>query len=1162
MALQPKVFSVLHYLLTHRDRVIAKRELTEQIWPDQFISDATLEGVIKSVRQAVGDTGRRQWCIQTRRGQGYRFVAALVKPDVIRSSDTEALPAMRPERDALRRQLTVVCCDLVEASQLARQLPPEDFRDVIQAYQAMCTDIIQRFEGSIARDYGVEMMLHFGSPLAQEDASCRAIHTALAIVEALGLLNQRLQLMPPHRLSVRLGIHTGMAVVEEPSEGGSRTQLAFGETPYVARELQALAEPDTVVISAATARLVHGLFVCRDLEATPNSDGPRSQGLVQVLRASEAQSRFEVAQRQGLRPLVGREQELGQLWQCWEKIRHGRGYSVLICGEAGIGKSRLVEALREQVEHAEAASEAAPTWRVFRCGSSTQQSTFHPVIVHLQQCLQWRRYDSPAIKLATLEEMLQSSALPLAEAVPLFAALLSVPLDGRYEPLALAPERQRQKTLEAIMTWLLQESARCPSLIVWEDLHWADPSTLELISLLIDQIPMAPVLILLTCRPTFQPSWSPRSYVVPLMLNRLEPDQVGQMVANELAGYRLSAEVLQEIITKSDGIPLFVEELLMRLTSSGLIHSESAPTVLPEGDLPLAIPSTLHDLLMTRLDPLNPGREMAQLGAMLGREFDYEVLLAVTKHDEPTVRQGLAQLVDAELLYQRGLPPRASYLFKHALIQDVAYQSLLDSARLQHHRQIAQTLEEQFPDVRETQPELLAHHYTAGECAAQAVYYWLQAGQYARERSAYAEAINHLTRGLTLLETLPTSHERVQHELALQLTLGPVFMTMKGYGAPEVKRVYARARELCRQVGDHSRYFSALWGLYSFYLVRAEYPTAYEFAQQLHTIAQHEDDSEHRLRAHLALGETLFWRGEMEAAQPNFEQSLHLYNDHQTRPSTVLYEQDPAVLCRTYSALAMWWGGQADQALQAMQAATLHARQLAHPPSLAWVLLCLTLLHSLRREAAAVQAGAVEVITLAAEAGFPFWVAVGTILSGWARAEQGEPEEGIQLIRQGLDAYQAIGAELGRPYFLALLAEAYGKIGAVDAGLEILAQALEASTSSGEGISWPELYRLRGELLLTQNDLTPRNTGDRPLVREAEASLCQAAEIAARQGAKSWQLRAVLSLSRLWRLQGKSDLARRQLADVYNGFTEGFDTADLKDAKTLLDALSPFTLVV
>jgi predicted ATPase len=380
-------------------------------------------------------------------------------------------------------------------------------------------------------------------------------------------------------------------------------------------------------------------------------------------------------------------------------------------------------------------------------------------------------------------------------------------------------------------------------------------------------------------------------------------------------------------------------------------------------------------------------------------------------------------------------------------------------------------------------------------------------------------------------------------------------MTMKGYGAPEVQRAYARARELCRQVGDHSRYFSALWGLYSFYLVRAEYPTAYEFAQQLHTIAQHEDDSEHRLRAHLALGEILFWRGEIEAARPNFAQSLHLYNGYQFCPSTALYEQDPAMLCRTYAALAMWWRGQADQALQAMQAATLHARQLAHPPSLAWALLCLTLLHSLRREAAAVQAYAVDVVTLAAEAGFPFWVAVGTILNGWARAEQGRAAEGLQLIRQGLDAYQAIGAELGRPHFLALLAEAYGKIGAAEAGLAILAQALEASRSSGEGISWPELYRLRGELLLIQNAITPQNTGDRAAAREAEASLRQAAEIAARQGAKSWQLRAVLSLSRLWRLQGKSDLARRQLANVYKGFTEGFDTADLKDAKTLLDAL-------
>jgi predicted ATPase len=543
----------------------------------------------------------------------------------------------------------------------------------------------------------------------------------------------------------------------------------------------------------------------------------------------------------GLTPLVGRDSEVALLLERWAQSQDGAGQVVLLRGEAGIGKSRLVEVLRER-----AISEGA-TRIVFRCSPYHQNSALYPVIDHLQRFLQWQRDETPEAKFDKLERVLRTYRLPLEDVMPLFAALLSVPLLERYLPLNLTPQRQRQKTQEALVAWLLEETERQPVLAVWEDLHWADPSTLDILSLLLDQVPTACMLTLLTCRPEFRPPWATHALVTWVTLNRLGRTQIEAMIPSLTDDKTLPAEIVEQVIAKTDGVPLFVEELVKMILESGLVREQVGRYVLTGPLPPLAIPSTLHDSLMARLDRLSTIRELAQLGAILGREFTYELLRAVSPLDERTLQQGLAQLVDAELVYQRGLPPRSRYIFKHALIQDTAYQSLLKSTRQHYHQRIAQVLETRLPEITDTQPELVAHHYTEAGLNAQAVRYWLLAGQRAAQHSAHQEAIGHLTKGVEVLQTLPETPERTQQELLLHVTLGVSLLTVQGYAAAEVERVYTRARALCQQVGDTPQLFQVLRGLVMFYLVRGQLQMAQDLAEQLLRQAERQPEGAPRM---------------------------------------------------------------------------------------------------------------------------------------------------------------------------------------------------------------------------------------------------------------------------------------------------------------------------
>jgi class 3 adenylate cyclase/predicted ATPase len=1045
---------------------------------------------------------------------------------------TATLPTSEGAAAAERRQLTVLFCDLVDSTILARQLDPEDYREVVRAYQAVCAAVIQRFDGYIAQYLGDGLLVYFGYPVAHEDDAQRAVRAGLEMLDALVLLKTRLAADKGLRLAVRLGIHTGLVVVGAMGTGGRQEQLALGDTPNIAARLQGLTAPDTVVVSAATWRLVQGYFAGHALGPQPLKGVETPVPAYRVLGTSGAQSRLDGMSPRGLTPLVGREAELMLLRERWAQARDGLGQVVVLSGEAGIGKSRLVQVLQE---HVTAEPHARLEWR---CSPYAQQSPLHPVITHLHRLLRWRADDAPAEKLRTLEETLAAYGFALPEVVPLFGALLSLPLPEHYPPLTLTPQRQRQKTLDAVLAWLLAEAMRQPVLFIIEDLHWIDPSTLEFLTLLIDQGPTARILTLLTCRPEFHAPWGFRAHLTPLTLNRLPRLQVTQIIVRVAGGKSLSAEVIEQIVAKTDGVPLFVEELTKMVLESGLLQEGEERYELTGPLPPLAIPATLHDSLMARLDRLATVKNVAQLGATIGRTFAYELLQAVSPLDEATLQHGLRQLVEAELVYQQGVPPQATYTFKHALIQDAAYQSLLRSTRQQYHQRIAQVLAEQFPEIAETQPELLAQHYTEAGLSGQAIPYWQRAGRRAVERSAHVEAIAHLTKGLELLRTLPDTPERAQQELTLQIALGVPLMVTKGHAAPEAEQAYGRARELCRQVGETPQLFRVLVGLWRFYLVRGDIQTARELAERLLTLAQ---------RVHDPLGVTLFYLGDLGTARGHLEQALAVYDSQKDRSHASHAVQDPEVACLSYLAWALWLLGYPDQALKRSHEALTLAQELSHPFSLAFALHFAAILHQLCVEGQVTQERAEAVMALSHEQGFPFFLSVGTVLRGWALAQQGQGVEGIAQMHQGLAAHRSTGAELNRPHHLAMLADAYAKGGQAEEGLSVLAEALTTAHKAENRLYEAELYRLKGELLLV------RSTDSQA---EAEAGFQQALALARRQQAKSLELRAALSLARLWQRQGKHTAAYELLAPVYSWFTEGFDTADLQEVRVLLDELA------
>jgi class 3 adenylate cyclase/predicted ATPase len=1129
--------------LLQREQRLSYRVLKLRLQLDDDTLEALKEDLIYAKKLAVDEDGRvLVWT-------GGTSSAPTNASPVPRPATSEGSPAqgeatliVSPTPDAERRQLTVMFCDLVDSTKLSSQLDPEEYRDVVRAYHTTCTEVIRRYDGHIAQLLGDGLLVYFGYPQAHEDDPQRAVRTGLGILAAMADLPTRVPHTTGIALAVRLGIHTGLVVIGAMGDQGRHEHLALGETPNIAARIQGLAQPNTVAISEATYRLVQGYFACQDLGAQSLRGVTEAMRLYHVLGESGATSRLDVAQPRGLTPLVGRASEVTLLQERWAQAKRGQGQVILLTGDAGIGKSRLVQMLKERVTN-----EPHVRWEC-RSAEYYQNTALYPLTDLFQRILQWQHDETPDEKFGKLEHVLSQYRLPVEDTVPLFAPLLSLPIpENLYPPLHLSPQRQRQKTLESLVAILLELAEQQPVLFILEDLHWTDPTTLEWLNLLIDQTPTASVLVLLTCRPHFQPAWHHRSYLTEMALNRLSRNQIEQMTTHVAGGKTLPPAVMQQLIERTDGVPLFVEELTKAIVETGHLRDVDGHYELIGSLSTFAIPATLQDSLMARLDRLMTAKVIAQLGAMIGRQFSYVLLQAVAQLDEVMLQHELGRLVEAEIVYQRGLPPQSTYVFKHALIQDAAYQSLLKSTRQQYHQRIVQVLEAQFPETVEAQPELLAHHYTEAGLTEKAVHYWHTAGQRASEQSAYVEAITHLRQGLALLQTLPGTPERTQQEVDMHIALGASLIATKGYTAAEVAQAYSHARHLCAYLNDPRQLFVTLLGLWQYYVVRAEHQTAHALGEQLLTLAQQVQDATMLLAAHQILATTLFFMGTQATAHTHYTQGITYYRAQQHHFSAFPHGIDFGVMCLSRTAWVLWYLGYPDQAGRHSHEALTLAQQTAPPFSRCLIVSAAAMFHQFRRDMRATQEHAEATISLATLQGFPFWLALGWLLRGWALVHQGQAQEGIALMTQGCSAFRATGAETFQSYALTLLAEAQGTRGEPETGLAGLTEALTVVDKTGTRWYESQLYRLKGALLLQQSSDN---------ATEAESCFHHAIAIAQNQQAKSWELRAATSLARLWQQQGKRAEAQALLAPVYGWFTEGFDTADLQEAKALLAALA------
>jgi class 3 adenylate cyclase/predicted ATPase len=1100
--------------LGHYEAVFRESEIDSEVLPE--LTDADLEklGVPLGHRKRV-----------------LKAISNLASPG-------QPAPPRRPtpiltETDtAERRQLTVMFCDLVGSTALSAKLDPEDLHGVIGAYHRCCTDLVERNGGFVAKYMGDGVLAYFGYPEAHEDDAERAVRAGLTVVEAA----PKLVTAAGSALHVRIGIATGLVVVGDlVGSGAAQERGVVGETPNLAARLQGIADPDGVVIADGTRRLLGDLFELRDLGLKDLKGVAKSVRAWAALRESRVESRFEALHPSGLTALVGREEECELLLRRWRRAKAGEGQVVLLSGESGIGKSRLTAELQERFR-----DEPHIRLRHF-CSLRYRDSALYPFIARFERAAGFEREDNSAARLDKLEAALAKSGEVNAERAGLFADLLGLSPEGRYPAPPGDSQQRREMTFAAMLEELAALSRQRPALLIFEDLHWADSTSLELLDRMVRLASCLRVLMIVTFRPEFSAPWTGQAHVTSLSLNRLARRETAALVESVTGGKSLPPEILDRIVQHTDGVPLFIEELTKNLLEGGLLREEASGYA-------LAIPSSLRDALMARLDRLSGAKQVAQTAAIIGREFSYELLRAVISISEDELLAALQRLRESELIFQRGDPPQASYAFKHALLQDAAYHSLLRANRRVQHCRVAETLEKQFPDTVEKQPELLAYHYTEAGLAETAIAFWRKAGQRAAKRAANIEAIDHLRRGLAMLEALPDRAAHADEELTILLALGPALMSTRTSTAPEIQQVYHRALGIARDLRKVAELFATVCGSWLIAVISGKQQVAQAYTAELFSIARKENDTGYLLQAHHAAWPAELFVGNLNSAHEHIEAGLALYDKDAHRDHAVLYHgHDPAVCGYVTDALLLQALGYPDRSLPRVDQGLALARELAHAPSLIHALWFAAETLFLRRDPVRVATLVAEWLPMASEFGSSLGVANATMMSGWAKVMAGDVEAGLAELRNGLDRWRSTGSKTWGSIRLGRAAAAFIEAGDAGQGAALLTEAFQIMDSNDERWYEAELLRLQGVNLKRRS---PKRT--------AEAGACfeRAVEVARSQGARLFELRAAVALSRLRCAPEQRKRRTSLLGSIYGRFAEGFDSPDLKEARSVLDELA------
>jgi class 3 adenylate cyclase/predicted ATPase len=1048
------------------------------------------------------------------------------------------LPDALPKDAAERRQVTVMFSDLVGSTALSTRMDPEDLREVISAYQTCVAEMVRRFGGFVAKYLGDGVLAYFGYPQAHEDDAERAVRSGLELIAAVAGLKTRVS------LQTRVGIATGVVVVGDLiGSGDAQERGIVGETPNLAARLQGIAEPNMVVIAEGTRRLLGNLFELQDLGARDLKGIAGSARAWAALRASSAEGRFEALHAAGLTALVGREEETEILLRRWSRANDAEGQVVLLSGEAGIGKSRLTAALLERL-----ANEPHTRLRYF-CSPQHTDSALYPIIGQMERAAGLAHDDTLQVKLDKLDALLAQTSTSIEDCA-LLAEMLSLSNDVRYPAPALDPQQRRQRTLEALITQIESLTRQKPVLMIFEDAHWTDPTSLEVFSRIVDRIQTLRALLIVTFRPEFEPPWIGQPHVTVLTINRLAEREIGAMIDRVAGNKVLPASVRQDIIERTDGIPLFVEEMtkaVLEAESEGEARRTTAAVPSPA----LAVPASLQASLMSRLDRLGPAKEVAQIGAVIGREFSHALLTAAVDKPDAELSAALDRLFQSGLLFRQGVPPHARYLFKHALVQDTAYGTLLRDPRRALHARIADVLESQFAEIAESQPELLARHCSEAGLIEKAASFWGKAGQRSLTRSALVEAAEQLARALGQIAVLPGTPTLRREQIKLQVALLNALFHVKGYAAPETKAAAEQARLLIEQAEalgeapeDPLLLFSVLYGFWVANLVAFNSDVCGDLATQFLSLAEKQGTTVPLMIGHQAVGISLQSGGDITEGRAHYDQAIALYDPVEHRPLATRFGQDSRVVNLSRRSAALWLLGYPEAALADAESALRKAREIGHAATLMYALSHGAFARYQCGNYASANAVLDELAALAEEKGTLFWKAFGIMNQGCVRALTGQPLDAVRMITSG---WQSTGATMWMPFFLSYLARAYAELGKFEDAWCSIFEAMAMVETSKERWCEAEVRRIAGEITLLAPEPNPAR---------AEAYFERALAIARAQRAKSWQLRATISMARLWRARDKGDDARNLLAPIYGWFTEGFATLDLKEAKALLRELA------